>query len=180
MQKDIHDIDQRPEEQAESLIGKLYNLYADYIDKNRRHEEKNKSIAKLFEKWIRGSDSSATDSMHQEFLDTIDNIVSELITPLNKLQEDDPDLCSDIAEKGVRRLMAPKLGGRQPKTNAEWYMTVVEYQCAPLLPYLNLEVMESIRGEMFKVPKRMMFPKEKEFFEKFEEILEAKRKQSKA
>jgi hypothetical protein len=31
---------------------------------------------------------------------------------------------------------------------------------------------------MFVVPKRMMFPKEREFFEEFEAILKAKREQA--
>ena len=57
-------------------------------------------------------------------------------------------------------------------------MTVAEYQCAPLLPFLKLEIMEEIRGKMFVVPKRMMFPKEREFFEEFEAILKAKREQA--
>jgi len=180
MQKDIQDIDQQPEMKAERLIGQLHNLYADYIDKTRRYEEDNRSLGKLFEKWIKGSDSFSTDSMHMDFLNSIDIIVLELADLLSQLQQDAPDLCNDIAEKGVRRLMVSRIPGKLPKTSAEWYLTVAEYKCSPLLPYLKLEVMENLRSEMFTIPKRMMFPKEKEFFEKFEEILKAKRKQSNA
>ena len=177
MQDDVKNMDQTPEKKADHLIGRLQNLYAEYLEKNRKIEETNKSIAKLFEKWIRGYDSAASDSMHQDFLDGIEKIVSDLVPLLEEIQKDKPDLCSDLAERAVRRIMVPKSKSR-PKTNAEWFMTVAEYQCAPLLPFLKLEIMEEIRGKMFVVPKRMMFPKEREFFEEFEAILKAKREQT--
>ena len=179
MDNDIRNTNKRPEEQAQHLIDKLHNLYAEYIEKNRQYEERqDKSIGKIFSRWFSGSDPFATDPIHQEFLDNIDKIVMELTIPLSQLQQDAPEFCNDIAETAVRRLMAPQLPDRQPRSTGEWYMTVAEYQSAPLLPYLELKVMENLRSEMFKIPKRMMFPKQKKFFEKFEEILEEKRKQS--
>jgi len=177
MQDDIKDLDQSPEKKADHLIGRLQNLYADYMEKSRKHEESNKSIAKLFEKWIRGSDSSATDSMHQDFLDGVEKIVSDLVPLLEQIQKDNPDLAGDLAERAVKRLMAPKTKQR-PKTNAEWFITVAEYQSAPLFPFLKLETMEELRGKMFTVPRRMMFPKEREVFDAFEAILKDKREQA--
>lgn len=178
MQNGIQENERHPKKQAEYLIDKLYEHYDNYIEKSYRYEQENKSITKLFEKWFRGFDSSASDSMHQEFLDGIDKIVTQLSEQLKQIQQDAPDLCSDFAEKAVRRLMAPKIPRNQPRSNAEWYMTIAEYQCATLLPYLKLEVMEELRGTIFKVSRRMMFPKEREFFDEFERILKAKREQA--
>lgn len=177
MQNDVQDMKQGPEEQAEHLIGELRQLYAAYLEKNHQYEQSNQSIGKLFEKWLRGSSSHAMDSMHEEFLNGIDQIVKELMIPLQQLQQDAPDLSSDLAEKAVSRMMAPKLPKNTAKSTAEWFLTVAEYKSAPLLPFLRLEVMESFRGKMFQISRRMMFPKEREFFDQFEETLKAKRAQ---
>ena len=115
------------------------------------------------------------DRLHQEFLDGIDKIVTQLSE-----QQTNSTGCPTYAvifRKGSQT-DAPKIPRNQPRSNAEWYMTIAEYQCAPLLPYLKLEVMEELRGTIFKVSRRMMFPKEREFFDEFERILKAKREQA--
>ncbi|HHT65625.1 MAG: hypothetical protein ACOX25_10230 [Caldicoprobacterales bacterium] len=177
MQNDTQDIKQHPEKQAEHLIGELRQHYAAYLEKNHQHEQSNKSFGKLFEKWFRGSSSHAMDSMHEDFLNGIDRIVGELIIPLQQLQQDAPDLCCDLAEQAVSRMVAPKVPKNTAKSTAEWFMTVAEYKCSPLLPFLRLEALERFRGQMFEVSRRLMFPKEREFFDQFEEVLKAKRAQ---
>ncbi|NLU52282.1 MAG: hypothetical protein GXX10_05410 [Clostridiaceae bacterium] len=61
------------------------------------------------------------------------------------------------------------------KTTAEWYMTVAEYQCFPLLPYLSREDLKHFHDLMLKrVPKRMMYPRQRQLVAQMEELLNVK------
>lgn len=164
---------QNPENQAEDLIGQLDRHYFEYCEKYQKKKKSKSKIANLFGKWFSSFEPSSLDPMHQEFLKGIEQIISELTISLKQLEQKDPNLCHAIAEKAVGRLMIPKPA--KEKTTAEWYMTVAEYQCSPLLSYLCREDLKHYRDLMLeRTPRRLMFPKQRLLLEQMEEIMNAR------
>lgn len=161
------------EKQAEDLLGQLDRYYSEYLERYRQQEKSKSKIAKLFGKWFTSFEPTSSDSMHQEFLNGIERIVSGLAMILNNLKQKNPQYCQSVAGKAVGRIMTPKPA--REKTTAEWYMTVAEYQCFPLLPYLSREDLEHFHDLMLeRVPRRMMYPRQRQLVEQMEELLNAK------
>lgn len=173
MLQETQDKWQHPEKQVKDLLDQLHKHYKNYLEKNQQQEQSKNKITKMFGKWFAGFDPLSSDLMHQEFLDGVERIISELSIALKQLEQNSPELCNSFADKAVSRLMMPKPA--KEKTTAEWYMTVAEYQCVPLLPYLNREVLEYYHDLMLKrVPRRMMYPKQMQLLDQMEEIIKAK------
>jgi hypothetical protein len=172
MSQETRSESQSPEKRAEELLGQLDRHCFDYLEKCRRQENSKSKIAKLFGKWFTSFDPSSSDSMHQEFLAGIERIVSELAIVLKQTEQKDIALCHTVARKAVSRLMGQKPA--REKTTADWYLTVAEYQCSPLLPYLSREDLKRCRDLLLeRVPRRMMFPKQRQLLEQIEEIMKA-------
>jgi len=163
----------KAEIQAKDLLVQLDRLYSDYLEKYQQQEKSKSKVAKLFGKWFASFEPTLSDSMHQEFLAGIERVIKELAMTLNSLKQENLQLCHSIAGKAVSRLMMPKPANE--KTTAEWYMTVAEYQCFPLLPYLSREDLKHFHDLMLKrVPKRMMYPRQRQLVAQMEELLNVK------
>ena len=173
MSQDIRSDWHSPEKRAEVLLDQLDRHYFKYTEKQKQQENAKSKIAKLFGKWFSSFDPSASDPMHQEFLTGLERIISELTIALKQLEQKDPALCRAIAGIAVSRLMAPKPA--REKTTAEWYMSVAEYLCSSLLPFLSREDLKLCHDSLLeRVPRRMMYPKQRQLLEQMEEIMKAK------
>lgn len=173
MSQEALDRCQHAEMQAEELLHQLNRHYADYLEKYQDQQRSQSLFAKLFGKWFTSLEPSSADSLHQDFLAGVERIVSGLTATLKQLELSDPHLCQTLAEKAVDRLMMPK--PEKEKTQAEWYMAIAEYQAEPLLPYLSREALQRHRDLLLKrVPKRMMYPRQRQLLERVEELIKVK------
>jgi hypothetical protein len=160
---------QRSEAQAAQLVELLNEVYRGYMESSRSQEKSFRGIARLFRRWI-SFNPAVDEPLHQKFVDDVEGIIAELAHALDALGQKDPALCNLYAAKAADLILAPKPG--REKTTAEWYMTIAEYKCAAILPYLATDVLRRIRDAQLKAtPKRMMYPRQRELFDYIEKLL---------
>lgn len=174
MSQDMQAKGQSPEERAEDLLGQLDRHYVDYLERYQQQQNSKGNMSRLFVNWFTSFEPAASDSMHQDFLTGIEQLIAELTLVLAQLEQESPQRCRTFAGQAVCRLL--KSRPAKEKTTADWYMTVAEYQCSPLLPYLSKEDLKHYHDLMLeRVPRRLMFPKQKQLLEQMEAIMDAKK-----
>lgn len=162
-------------EDAAKLLERLTDIYLDYSGKNFDQGNPKRGVARLFRKWFTSFDSLSVNSVHQEFLDEVGRIVKKLSLALEELKTDDADACMGFAGQAVSLMLAPK--PTKEKTTAEWYLTIAEYQCTSILPFVSYSELKRTREDMLKrTPKRLMYPRQREMIELMESLIIKKHK----
>lgn len=154
---------------AVTLLGQLSEVYSNYQNNDKQLKAKH-GITRLFRKWFISYNPTVVDTMHQEFLDNVEGIIEQLCIALEQLSYDAKELCNDYAAKVVNLMLAPK--PTKYKTTVEWYMTIAEYQCACLLPYLAQDELIQIKNKWLeRLPRRLMYPKQRELLKHMEKYV---------
>lgn len=152
---------------AISLLEQLSEVYSNYQNYDNGQLKAKHGITRLFRKWFVSYNPTVVDAVHQEFLDDVESILKQLSPMLKQLSHDEPDICHVYAAKAVNLMLAPKPA--KEKTAVEWYMTIAEYQCSVLLPYLTIDELKQIKDRWLeRLPKRLMYPKQRELLRDME------------
>lgn len=157
------------EQTAISLLDRLSQVYFSYQENGHRKMKTMYGITRLFRGWF-SYNAAAIDSLHQDFLNDVESIINELSTTLKTLSQDAPDICNAYAAKAVDLILAPK--PTKDKTAVEWYMTIAEYKCSALLPYLALDDLKRTKDNWLgRLPKRLMYPRQRELLKDMEKYI---------
>lgn len=155
---------------AISLLEQLSEIYSQYQNSDERQLKAKYGITRLFRKWFVSYNSTVVDTMNQEFLDNVESILDKLCTELEQLSYDTKELCNDYAAKALNLMLTPK--PTKYKTTVEWYMTIAEYQCACLLPYVATDELKQIKDKWLeRSPIRLMYPKQRELLNNMEKCI---------
>ena len=158
---------------ASVLLKALDEVYQAYIQTNAGGKSKKRGIADLFKRWFSGFNPLEVQPAHHMFLDEVGRIVSDLAYALAGIKSENPELSAVYAGNALDIMLASKSG--REKTTAEWYLTVAEYQCEPLLQYASTDKLRSARSVLLKrTPKRLMFPKQRELIKSIESLIQEK------
>jgi hypothetical protein len=163
-------MDDKSRQDAAHLLECLKDVYSAYMQADSEEKNKKQGVTRLFRKWFASSDPLAAAPVHQEFLNEIGRIVTELASALEEIKQEHPQTCMDYAEKALDLMLAPK--PEREKTTVDWYLMVSEYQCASLLPYASMGKLQFIRNDLLKrTPKRLMLPKQRELIESMDNLI---------
>ncbi len=158
------------EQEVARLIESLKDVYSSYAQADTEEPKSRQRITRLFKKWFSGFDPLTTQPVNEAFLSEVQRIVAKMAAVLENMKNKTPDASEAIAAKALDIMLAPK--PRREKTTTDWYLSISEYLCAPLLPYASSDKLMSARTDMLKrTPKRMMLPKQRELLNTIEETI---------
>ena len=154
------------------MLESLSGVYLEYAKKNRLESPK-KGFNLLFEKWL-NLDPLEIKPLHKDFLDNVRHLVTELVSVLERLDKNAPDVCRDYTGKAFDIMFAPKPD--KPNTDVDRYLAIAEYESVPLFSFASLDDLRRIRDELLKrTPKRFMLPKQLEMIGFMENMISEKR-----